>query len=223
MRILFAVTHLGFLRNFESTLALLAEHGHQIHLVTDRASKAGVTDGTPIVERLAGEVGLTGFTVDPSNGDILVVDRGAGGFGGAGTGSIKRITVGADDSSFPATLTKTGFFADLGDLTPQPGAVAYNPNLRFWSDFAEKTRWSLIKNATDTMGYSKDGVWTFPTGMIWAKHFDMPTEWETFTRTINGANVIDRRPKANCRAGAHCRNPLGEDQNSVARFDRRHP
>ena len=154
------------------------------------------TAGAPIVERLAGEVGLTGFTVDPSNGDILVVDRGAGGFGGAGTGSIKRITVGADDSSFPATLTKTGFFADLGDLTPQPGAVAYNPNLRFWSDFAEKTRWSLIKNATDTMGYSKDGVWTFPTGMIWAKHFDMPTEWETFTRTINGANVIDRRPKA---------------------------
>ena len=53
MRILFAVTHLGFLRNFESTLALLAEHGHQIHLVTDRASKAGVTDGRPIVERLA--------------------------------------------------------------------------------------------------------------------------------------------------------------------------
>jgi hypothetical protein len=53
MRILFAVTHLGFLRNFESTLARLAERGHQVHLVTDRKPKAGVvTDGMPIVERL---------------------------------------------------------------------------------------------------------------------------------------------------------------------------
>ena len=53
MRILFAVSHLGFLRNFESTLALLAERGHRVHLVTDRRSEGGVTDGTPIIERLA--------------------------------------------------------------------------------------------------------------------------------------------------------------------------
>jgi hypothetical protein len=53
MRILFAITHLGFLRNFESTLALLAERGHTIHLVSDRAAQDGVTDGRPIVERLA--------------------------------------------------------------------------------------------------------------------------------------------------------------------------
>ena len=54
MRILFAITHLGFLRNFESTLALLAERGHQIHLVTDRRPRGGeVVDGTPIYERLS--------------------------------------------------------------------------------------------------------------------------------------------------------------------------
>jgi hypothetical protein len=54
MRILFAVTHLGFLRNFESTLALLAERGHLVHLVTDRRAQKGVvTDGTPILERLS--------------------------------------------------------------------------------------------------------------------------------------------------------------------------
>lgn len=52
MRILFAVTHLGFLRNFESTLTLLADRGHAIHLVTDRRSEGAVTDGTPILERL---------------------------------------------------------------------------------------------------------------------------------------------------------------------------
>lgn len=53
MRILFAISHLGFLRNFESTLALLAERGHRIHLVTDRRPQGGVTDGMPIVERLS--------------------------------------------------------------------------------------------------------------------------------------------------------------------------
>jgi hypothetical protein len=53
MRILFAITHLGFLRNFESSLALLAERGHAIHLVTDRSPSAGVTDGRPIFERLS--------------------------------------------------------------------------------------------------------------------------------------------------------------------------
>ena len=34
------------------------------------------------------------------------------------------------------------------------------PNIRFWSDFADKTRWMLIKNTADTIGYSKDGIWT---------------------------------------------------------------
>jgi hypothetical protein len=52
VRVLFAITHLGFLRNFESTLALLAERGHQVHLVTDRRPSPGVTDGTPILDRL---------------------------------------------------------------------------------------------------------------------------------------------------------------------------
>jgi len=52
MRVLFAVTHQGFLRNFESTLALLAERGHTVHVVSDRRPKADVNDATPIVERL---------------------------------------------------------------------------------------------------------------------------------------------------------------------------
>ena len=52
MRILFAATHVGFLRNFESTLALLGERGHQVHIVTDRRQVADTIDGTPILERL---------------------------------------------------------------------------------------------------------------------------------------------------------------------------
>ncbi len=42
------------------------------------------------------------------------------------------------------------------------------------------------QNLSDTTGYSKDGIWTFPEGAIWAKHFDYPTRWETFNRLIGG-------------------------------------
>src|ERR1043166_7637991 len=72
MRILFAISHLGFLRNFESTLALLAERGHHIHLVTDRAAKPGVTDGTPIVERLMARFpgAFTSETIRSSKDDL---------------------------------------------------------------------------------------------------------------------------------------------------------
>jgi hypothetical protein len=70
MRVLFAINHLGFLRNFESTLALLAERGHQVCLVTDRRPQAGVTDGMPILERLQARF-PSAFTLEtiPAKGD----------------------------------------------------------------------------------------------------------------------------------------------------------
>jgi hypothetical protein len=39
--ILFSVQNFGFLRNFQSTVASLAERGHTIHIVADRADKVG--------------------------------------------------------------------------------------------------------------------------------------------------------------------------------------
>jgi hypothetical protein len=49
MKILFAATHFGFLRNFESTIQLLAERGHHIHLVADRRDQ---TEGQRMVDAL---------------------------------------------------------------------------------------------------------------------------------------------------------------------------
>ena len=49
MKILFSTGHFGFLRNFESTLRLLAERGHTVHLVADRRDR---TDGARMVEAL---------------------------------------------------------------------------------------------------------------------------------------------------------------------------
>lgn len=41
MRILFSVQNLGFLRNFQSTVVTLAERGHDIHIVAERADRVG--------------------------------------------------------------------------------------------------------------------------------------------------------------------------------------
>ncbi|MES2920252.1 MAG: PQQ-dependent sugar dehydrogenase [Verrucomicrobiota bacterium] len=124
------------------------------------------------IERLATEQAIVSFAADPTNGDVLLLDRGNTGTN-QGIGRILRLVQTANDTSFPATLTATGFFADLADLTPNPGARAYDVNLRFWSDNAGKSRWFLINNPGDVIGWSRDEPWTFPAGMIWVKHFNL--------------------------------------------------
>ncbi len=70
---------------------------------------------------------------------MLLLDRGNTGTT-QGVGRILRLVQTANDTSFPPTLTATGFFADLADLTPNPGARFYDVNLRFWSDNVDKSR-----------------------------------------------------------------------------------
>ncbi len=154
------------------------------------------TAGAPAITRLSGEIGIVGLLPDPATGEILLLDRGNTGTA-QGIGGIKRLRIGTNDATLPPTLAATNFFADLTDLTPNPGGYTYTPNLRFWSDRAEKKRWFLIQNTSDKLGYAPEGAWSLPTGMMWVKHFDYPTAWESFTRTINGQSYTDRRPVAN--------------------------
>jgi hypothetical protein len=42
--------------------------------------------------------------------------------------------------------------------------VDYEPLVDLWSDYATKLRWFSIKNLTDTVTFSADGNWAFPTG-----------------------------------------------------------
>ena len=129
-------------------------------------TRAGnVAGGAVSIKRIAGQAFLTNFGTDPSNGDVLVSDY----FGGR----IMRIVAATPTGTFPATLSATGLFADLTDLSPSPGLIPYQPNLTFWSDHAVKQRWFTIPDDTSRMSWSKDGPWTFPVGQMWVKHFDM--------------------------------------------------
>jgi len=121
----------------------------------------------PTVTRILGEGGIVGFGRDPSNGDVLMAD--------INDNLIRRITTVTDTSIYPATLTATGLFSDLTDLSPAPGLLPYQINLPFWSDHAIKRRWFSIPDASSKMAWSRDGEWTFPDGQIWVKHFDIET------------------------------------------------
>ncbi|BCX46153.1 soluble aldose sugar dehydrogenase YliI precursor [Haloferula helveola] len=126
--------------------------------------------GTGATTRLTGLPGAYGVIssqgLDPYNQDLL--------FCAYLTGKIMRLTKSSDlASGFPQTLSETGLFADLSDLSPSPGLVPYLPNLKFWSDHADKTRWFAIPDGTSRMTWQKEGPWDYPTGAVWVKHFDL--------------------------------------------------
>ncbi len=125
--------------------------------------------GTWTGVRIATDSGISGWGYDPRNDDALLCDLTAG--------TVKRLArSGTTGTAPPATLSATGAFSNLTTLTPQAGLVGYAPNVNFWSDYAVKSRWFAIKNLTDTVGFSADGNWTLPTGMVWVKHFDIDLE-----------------------------------------------
>ena len=91
------------------------------------------------------------------------------------SGRILRLITQTVSGGYPATLSETGLFADLTNLSPAPGLLPYSVNLPFWSDHAVKQRWFIIPDAVSTMTWSRDGEWSFPAGQIWVKHFDIET------------------------------------------------
>lgn len=117
------------------------------------------------VQRIAGESGVAGFGYDPSNQDILLADL--------DSNRILRLAITTPSQNFPETLSATGVFADLTDLSPSPGMVPYSVNLPFWSDHAIKSRWFVVPDGTSQLTWSGEGLWTLPSGTIWVKHFDM--------------------------------------------------
>lgn len=106
------------------------------------------------------------FHTDPVTGEILLAQY-------QSTKKIWRLRESQSSGGFPAKLSETGAFADLATLDPNPGVIAYQPNLAFWSDHAAKRRFFAMAGQGDRMSYSQDGNWSFPDGMVAIKHFDM--------------------------------------------------
>ncbi|HMP91010.1 MAG TPA: PQQ-dependent sugar dehydrogenase, partial [Kiritimatiellia bacterium] len=126
--------------------------------------KVGITN----VVRIAGEGAVVQYGLHPARDEIIMLD--------IGDGRVRSLTIQGQTNAFPATLTETGFFAELDSLSPNPGVIAYEPNLSFWSDHAVKRRWFALTNVTDVVEYVRDGHWLFPAGMMWVKHFDLAME-----------------------------------------------
>lgn len=123
--------------------------------------------GAVAVERITSDRDIAAFGIDPSTGDILMAD--------IGEERIKRLVPGSTSTGepLPATLAETGAFSNLQTLEVNPGIVHYGLNLPFWSDNAIKTRWFSIPDPAQTIEFSPNGNWSFPTGAVWIKHFDL--------------------------------------------------
>ncbi len=119
------------------------------------------------VQLLATDGGISSFALDPATGDVLLTDL--------SENSLKRLVAApaTGGTPLPATLSATGAFANLATLTPAAGVVAYEPNVAFWSDHAQKRRWFALTDATSVFGFAADGAWALPTGAVWVKHFDL--------------------------------------------------
>jgi uncharacterized repeat protein (TIGR03806 family) len=105
--------------------------------------------------------------------------------------------------SIPARLSLTGVFSDTPNLIPNAAFLPYNVNVPLWSDAALKTRWFSVPNSGapytpgEQIGFAPTGEWSFPSGTVFVKHFDLVTneitgdkrrlETRLLVRDINGA------------------------------------
>ena len=134
-------------------------------------------DGTNIsgFKQLTTESQVVAYGIDPSNGDVLLADN--------GDSLIRRLVYNTNSivgTPLPATLAATGAFTNLNTLassttplTPHAGVVPFDINVPFWSDNAIKTRWLSVPKTNLTIGFNPTNNWSFPTGTVWIKHFDL--------------------------------------------------
>ena len=120
---------------------------------------------------------ISAFGTDPANGDVLFAELSSG-----NNGTIQRITYNnvTNGAPLPATLYDTGAFINLMSLTgpldplqAASGIVPYSINVPFWSDNAIKSRWFSVPNTNLDITFNPNGNWSFPTGTVWIKHFNL--------------------------------------------------
>lgn len=115
-----------------------------------------------------------------ANGELLVMQMGAGQTGNGRIFRIKPDIGTIQNSIFPATLSTTGLFTNVATLTPVAALIPYEVNMPLWSDGTEKQRWMMIPSdgtpdtAAERITYSDSGRWNLPVGSVLVKHFSLP-------------------------------------------------
>jgi hypothetical protein len=81
----------------------------------------------------------------------------------------------------PTLLSQTGVFSNTAAMIPTNGLIPYVPNTPLWSDSALKTRYMSIPNSggvetpDQQIGFAPTGGWTFPSGTVFVKTFELQT------------------------------------------------
>ena len=111
--------------------------------------------------------GFAGFGLHPYTGEILMAERNGE--------RITKLVSGTSegDSALPPTLSATRLFSNVPNVVPVAGVKPYEVATPFWSDHAIKRRWFFMQDAVSAIQRDSSDEWTFPTGMVWMKHFDL--------------------------------------------------
>ncbi len=83
------------------------------------------------------------------------------------------LRLGTNVSSMPLTLSGTGAFKSLAELTPSASLIPYEINTPLWSDGAVKRRWIALP-PNGKIRFSAEESWIFPPGTALIKHFELP-------------------------------------------------
>ncbi|HEY3854383.1 MAG TPA: chitobiase/beta-hexosaminidase C-terminal domain-containing protein [Verrucomicrobiae bacterium] len=81
----------------------------------------------------------------------------------------------------PALLSQTGVFSNTSAMLPVNGLIPYTPNTPLWSDGAQKIRYMSVPHnggpitLDQQIGFFPSGGWTFPSGTIFVKTFELLT------------------------------------------------
>ncbi|MEM6633671.1 MAG: discoidin domain-containing protein, partial [Bacteroidota bacterium] len=198
----------GPVRKNTCTSELYNDNSHQLPLTAFPRSNANsiiggyVYRGTQIPD-LSGTYicgdwgsGREVWTIDTTSGEFTQISAAPApiiSFGEGKDGELYVLTQGSDrqllrmessgtPNDLPQTLSETGAFTNLTNLSPAQGLIPYEMYESFWSDNAEKKRWLIVPNdgsydsPDEQITYSENDIWRFPEGTMFIKHFELPVD-----------------------------------------------
>lgn len=123
---------------------------------------------------------ISSFAEDGA-GELYVVDH---------DGAVLRVVDFRRDDvpSFPTRLSETGCVDPTDPTEPAPNLIAYDLNVPFWSDHADKSRWLAVPDG-EMIEVDDDGDFIFPSGAVLVKEFRLDgrrVETRLFVRHDDG-------------------------------------